>query len=86
MLNYLLAPYTTHQAFSIFRTLSTKLSGYTKIEREKGGSIRSCDALLKRVEDNDPKLTELVILPMKTFGLADMERLSNAIGKHSMIM
>eukprot|EP00579_Thalassiosira_antarctica_P010738 CAMPEP_0201916646 /NCGR_PEP_ID=MMETSP0903-20130614/6234_1 /ASSEMBLY_ACC=CAM_ASM_000552 /TAXON_ID=420261 /ORGANISM="Thalassiosira antarctica, Strain CCMP982" /LENGTH=481 /DNA_ID=CAMNT_0048452521 /DNA_START=47 /DNA_END=1489 /DNA_ORIENTATION=+ len=46
---------------------------------EKGGSIRSCDALLKRVEDNDPKLTELVILPMKTFGMADMERLSNAI-------
>jgi len=45
----------------------------------KGGSLKSCDALLKRVEENDPKLTELVILPMKTFGPADVERLSNAI-------
>ncbi|KAL9189558.1 hypothetical protein ACHAXT_009233 [Thalassiosira profunda] len=45
----------------------------------KGGSLRSCDALLKRVEDNDLRLTELVILPMKTFGAADAERLSAAI-------
>ena len=49
--------------------------------RGKGGSLRSCDALLKRVEDDDPRLTELVILPMKTFGAADAERLSAAIGK-----
>ncbi|KAL7539893.1 hypothetical protein ACHAXR_009687 [Thalassiosira sp. AJA248-18] len=45
----------------------------------KGGSLKSCDALLKRVENNDPRLTELVILPMKTFGPSDLERLSSAI-------
>lgn len=45
----------------------------------KGGSIASCDALIKRVENNDPKLTELVILPMKTFGSAELEKLSSAI-------
>lgn len=45
----------------------------------KGGSLNSCDALLKRVENNDPKLIELVILPMKTFGQEDVERLSKAI-------
>jgi hypothetical protein len=49
--------------------------------RGNGGSLRSCDALLKRVENNDPKLTELVILPMKVFGPSDLERLSTAIGK-----
>jgi len=49
----------------------------------KGGSLGSCDALLKRVEDNDPKLTELVILPMKTFGPTDVERLSRAIASGS---
>eukprot|EP00571_Detonula_confervacea_P009470 CAMPEP_0172313780 /NCGR_PEP_ID=MMETSP1058-20130122/20936_1 /TAXON_ID=83371 /ORGANISM="Detonula confervacea, Strain CCMP 353" /LENGTH=491 /DNA_ID=CAMNT_0013027489 /DNA_START=76 /DNA_END=1548 /DNA_ORIENTATION=+ len=43
------------------------------------GALGSCDALLKRVEDNDPKLTELVILPMKTFGTAELEKLSCAI-------
>ena len=52
-----------------------------KHNRGKGGSLRSCDALLKRVEENDPRLTELVILPMKTFGVSDIERLSVAIGK-----
>jgi len=51
--------------------------------RGSGGSLRSCDALLKRVENNDPQLTELVILPMKLFGPTDLERLSNAIGKRS---
>eukprot|EP00566_Odontella_aurita_P020218 CAMPEP_0113565870 /NCGR_PEP_ID=MMETSP0015_2-20120614/22413_1 /TAXON_ID=2838 /ORGANISM="Odontella" /LENGTH=290 /DNA_ID=CAMNT_0000468107 /DNA_START=244 /DNA_END=1113 /DNA_ORIENTATION=+ /assembly_acc=CAM_ASM_000160 len=33
-----------------------------------GGSARSCDALLKRVDENDPRLVDLVILPMKVFG------------------
>lgn len=44
-----------------------------------GTSLRSCDALLKRVESNDPKLNELVILPMKTFTDDDCRRLSMAI-------
>lgn len=47
----------------------------------RGGSFNSCDALLGRVEKNDPKLVELVILPMKSFGAKDLERLSNALGK-----
>ena len=54
---------------------------YSAYNRGAGGSLKSCNALLQRVEDNDPRLTELVILPMKTFGVADVERLSNAIGE-----
>ena len=50
-------------------------------KRGAGGSLKSCNSLLQRVEDNDPRLTELVILPMKTFVVADVERLSNAIGE-----
>lgn len=46
-----------------------------------GGSLRSCDALLRRVEDDDARLTELVILPMKEFGAAELDRLSDAVGK-----
>jgi hypothetical protein len=49
--------------------------------RGSNGSLRSCDAILKRVEANDPVLTELVILPMKTFGPSDVDRLSIAIGE-----
>jgi len=45
------------------------------------GAFNSCDKLLERVEKNDPTLKELVILPMKTFGAKDLERLSNAIGE-----
>ena len=51
------------------------------LNRGQGGSLKSCDSLLKRVEGNDSKLVELVILPMKTFGGAELDRLSNAIGK-----
>ena len=54
---------------------------YSTCNRGAGGSLKSCNALLQRVEDNDPRLIELVILPMKTFGVADVERLSNAIGE-----
>jgi len=54
---------------------------YSTYNRGAGGSLKSCNALLQRVEDNDPRLIELVILPMKTFGVADVERLSNAIGE-----
>jgi hypothetical protein len=42
---------------------------------------KSCDALLKRVEEDDPALTGLVILPMKVFGPIDVDRLSSAIGE-----
>jgi hypothetical protein len=50
------------------------------------GGFKSCDALLKRVEENDDKLVELVILPMKTFGGAELDRLSNAIGKKLILL
>lgn len=46
----------------------------------KGGSAKSCNALLTRVEANDSTLTELVILPAKTFGATEVERLAAAIG------
>jgi hypothetical protein len=47
------------------------------------GSARSCDALLTRVEANDPTLTELVILPLKTFGSKDLHRLTKALRNNS---
>jgi len=45
----------------------------------KGGTARSCDALLRKVEQNDPRLTELVILSNKDFGSKEVERLAVAI-------
>jgi hypothetical protein len=45
----------------------------------KGGGVRSFDALLKRVEQNDPKLLELVVLPMKTFGSQEVHRLATIL-------
>mmetsp|Transcript_16878 Transcript_16878/g.46356 ORF Transcript_16878/g.46356 Transcript_16878/m.46356 type:complete len:148 (-) Transcript_16878:184-627(-) len=49
----------------------------------KTGSARSCDALLKRIEDNDPRLTELVVLPLKNFGSKEVRRLARCIAKGS---
>jgi hypothetical protein len=46
-----------------------------------GGSFKSCDALLQRVERNDPTLTNLVILPQKTFGAAEADRLAAVFEK-----
>lgn len=46
-----------------------------------GGSFKSCDALLQRVERNDPTLTNLVILPQKTFGAAEVDRLAAVFEK-----
>ena len=43
------------------------------------GGFKSCEALLDRVEKNDSQLVELVILPMKTFGEAEVERLANIL-------
>lgn len=45
----------------------------------KGSSLRSCDALLQRVEANDPSLVDLAILPLKTFTSADCLRLASAV-------
>lgn len=45
----------------------------------KKGSARSCDALFQRVEANDPKLTELVVLPLKKFGSEELFRLARCL-------
>ena len=45
----------------------------------EGGEARSCDGILSRVEENDAKVTELCILPIKNFTSADVERLATAI-------
>ena len=45
----------------------------------KGSSLRSCDALLQRVEANDHSLVDLAILPLKTFTSADCLRLASAV-------
>lgn len=50
------------------------------VVRGKGGAATSCDALLTRVDRNDPTLQELVILSNKTFGAAQVERLASALG------
>eukprot|EP01083_Nonionella_stella_P220282 788311_1 len=51
------------------------------------GSINTCDALFKRVESNDSRLVELVILPMKKFGAIEVERLADIIssGKNNVL-
>ncbi len=45
----------------------------------KNGSARSCEAILRRVEENDPRLTELVILPLKKFGSKEVFRLAKCL-------
>ena len=41
-------------------------------------TFKSCEALITRVEANDPTLQDLVILPMKIFGDAELDRLTKA--------
>mmetsp|Transcript_15405 Transcript_15405/g.21983 ORF Transcript_15405/g.21983 Transcript_15405/m.21983 type:complete len:474 (-) Transcript_15405:72-1493(-) len=43
------------------------------------GGFKSCSALLDRVEKNDPKLTDLVILPIKNLCPSDVDRLACAL-------
>jgi Ran GTPase-activating protein (RanGAP) involved in mRNA processing and transport len=51
------------------------------------GGLKSCDALLERVRKNDPTLESMVILPMKTFGATELERLAEilASGKNTVL-
>ena len=51
----------------------------SKYQRGNGGLAKSCNGLLKRIEDNDPSLKELIILPSKQFGSIEVKRLANAI-------
>jgi hypothetical protein len=44
-------------------------------------NLKSCDTVLKKVEDNDPNLKDLVILPIKSFGDAEVDRLIQAFRK-----
>jgi Ran GTPase-activating protein (RanGAP) involved in mRNA processing and transport len=48
-----------------------------------GAAAKSCNALLVRVEQNDVTLTELVILPSKSFGAVEVERLAAALGDNT---
>lgn len=41
--------------------------------------MKSCDALLQRVQNDDSELESMVILPMKTFGAAEVERLAQIL-------
>jgi hypothetical protein len=45
----------------------------------KNGSARSCESLLKQVENNEPNLKECVILPLKTFGSIELLRLASIL-------
>jgi Ran GTPase-activating protein (RanGAP) involved in mRNA processing and transport len=53
-------------------------AAYPYVLRGSGG-FKSCEALFDRVENNDPQLVELVILPMKAFGEAEVERLAKIL-------
>lgn len=69
---------TTHHPSPIIA--HQKYSKEISIEMAWGsGGFKSCDSLLARVENNDPLLTELVILPMKTFGEMELKRLSDIL-------
>ncbi len=44
------------------------------------GGFKSCDTLLKRIENDDSTLETVVFLPMKSFGSDEVVRLAHAIG------
>lgn len=44
-----------------------------------GVSLRSCDALIARLEKNDPTLEMLVILPNKSFSSAEVDRIASLL-------
>ena len=44
------------------------------------GSARSCEALLRRLETNDPTLVDLVVLPLKHFGSQELIRVAVCLG------
>ena len=48
----------------------------------RGANAKSCQSLLDRVEQNDPQLTDLVILPNKTFGQEEIDRLIHLMGTY----
>eukprot|EP00551_Chaetoceros_affinis_P013016 CAMPEP_0203686862 /NCGR_PEP_ID=MMETSP0090-20130426/49280_1 /ASSEMBLY_ACC=CAM_ASM_001088 /TAXON_ID=426623 /ORGANISM="Chaetoceros affinis, Strain CCMP159" /LENGTH=475 /DNA_ID=CAMNT_0050556105 /DNA_START=2453 /DNA_END=3880 /DNA_ORIENTATION=+ len=43
------------------------------------GNFKSCASLLNRIENDDSQLTDLVILPMKTFGGEEVKRLAEIL-------
>lgn len=44
-----------------------------------GANAKSCKSLLDKVEQNDPRLTELFVLPTKSFGGPEVDRLAQII-------
>ena len=48
-----------------------------------GAASKSCNSLLLRIENNDPSLIDLVILPSKTFGGLEVERLAAALKQNT---
>jgi hypothetical protein len=55
-------------------------SDHLPIVNCRGDTAKSCQSLLDRVEQNDPLLIELVILPNKIFGASEVDRLAEIIG------
>lgn len=48
-------------------------------KNSSSSSFKSCDALFQRVRQNDARLIELIILPMKTFGPKELLELSKIL-------
>jgi Ran GTPase-activating protein (RanGAP) involved in mRNA processing and transport len=46
-------------------------------------TFRSCDSLIQRIEQNDPTLKDLVILPTKQFGADEVHRLCAVLDSNS---
>jgi Ran GTPase-activating protein (RanGAP) involved in mRNA processing and transport len=55
------------------------LPSYKEIMTWGSGGLKSCDGLLQRVQDNDERLESIVILPIKTFGATQVERLAEIL-------
>lgn len=51
----------------------------------RGGNAKSCKSMIDRVAQNDARLTELFILPTKTFGGPEVTRLAQIIGMYNIV-
>ena len=50
---------------------------------DANSSARSCDSLINRVTKNDPTLTTMTVLPLKTFGDSEAIKLSDALRRNT---
>lgn len=74
----LLVPSTMMTAATAATTTTTSASGPTTASWGTA-KFYSCDALIHRLERNDPTLRDVIILPTKRFGSTELERLAGIL-------